>query len=77
MLTGCFVIPTVANTLILSKMEEMKNCYFCGAKAPQAKKFKGVWKMVCNGCGGEIAHPDYESVVDMWNYNVTAGVEDE
>ncbi len=51
-------------------MEVFNKCYFCGAKAPQPKKVRGVWRMDCSGCGSHIAHPDYESVVDLWNYAV-------
>jgi hypothetical protein len=50
-------------------MTEMKNCYFCGAKAPEIFKEKGAYKMYCV-CGAKIEHNDYESVIDLWNYTV-------
>ena len=45
----------------------MNKCYFCKGSAPDIKKRKGVYRMVCS-CGAQIEHPNYDSVIDLWNY---------
>lgn len=48
-------------------MEVLNKCCFCKRTAPKPRKSKGVWRMICS-CGAQIEHPNYDSVLDLWNY---------
>lgn len=50
-------------------MDVLKRCYFCGARAPRIKRSKGIYKVEC-ACGMKIEYDNYDSVIDMWNYEV-------
>lgn len=56
----------------------MKRCIFCGGRAPQITKEKGVFKMHCS-CGMKIEDTNRDNVVWMWNYEpeINDEVEDE
>jgi hypothetical protein len=59
---------------------ELKNCFFCGAKAPEIQEKKemmdqgnlegiiGTYKMECENCKAVILHDDFDEMIALWNY---------